>query len=58
MRSCNCWVRYQPEEFQWSTRLGAHNPQCPSYRPTLDPVKNIADAELRYEYEIVNRRET
>lgn len=48
---CNCWVRRMSAEDQFGIRYGAHNPECPVFKPTLDPVKAVADAELRMEQE-------
>ena len=44
---CNCWVSREPWEVQFAIRYGAHNPQCPRYRPSRDPVDAINDTEIR-----------
>ena len=51
MASCTCWVKFQDHEMRYTVRYGAHNPTCPVYRPSLDPVDNVKDAELRLRYE-------
>lgn len=45
--SCDCWVAQETAEEAFGIRYGAHFPQCPKYSPSLDPVKMVADAELR-----------
>ena len=45
--NCNCWVSKATEEVQVCTRWGAHNPQCPVYSPSLDPVDQIKDNHQR-----------
>jgi hypothetical protein len=49
---CRCWVRLQPEEDRYVIRCGAHNPECPMFRPSHDPVDNLHDAELRAQHEV------
>lgn len=44
---CNCWVRARPPEEQFGLRWGAHNPHCPVYRASLDPVDRKHDEEAR-----------
>jgi hypothetical protein len=47
MIMCNCWVRRADAETRFCVRRGAHNPECPTFRPTIDPVKAVQDAEER-----------
>ena len=47
MLSCTCWVASEPIENAFYVRHGAHNPQCPLYRESLDPVDRANDDELR-----------
>ena len=49
---CNCWVRRADAETRFCVRRGAHNPECPTFRPTKDPVKAVQDAEERMYHEI------
>lgn len=49
---CNCYVRYLTEEVKGYVRWGSHNPACPVYRVSLDPVDRIADDEFRASAEI------
>ena len=51
---CSCWVNSLSLVEQFGIRYGAHNPACPMFKASRDPVKNIEDAELRYQYEITN----
>lgn len=51
-RTCDCWVRLQSEVDRFGIRFGAHNPTCPVFKPTLDPVDNYHDAELRAQHEV------
>lgn len=44
---CTCWVRLQSDEERFQIRYGAHNPECLVYRPSLDPVDNLHDAQIR-----------
>jgi hypothetical protein len=52
---CNCWVATMPEEDRFSIRYGAHNPACPQYRESGDPVDRVNDEELRARFDIHNR---
>ena len=45
--SCNCYVRHLDEETQYVLHFGAHNPACPQYRVSLDPVDRKHDEEFR-----------
>ena len=46
---CSCWVKDRPDEERFSLRYGAHNPGCPVFRPSYDPLDNLRDAQLRSE---------
>ncbi len=46
-KPCNCWVASVPLEKSFGIRNGAHNPECPVFRPSLDPVDAVNDAKLR-----------
>ena len=50
--TCNCWVRLRPADERFGIRYGAHNPDCPRFHPSRDPVDAVADAELRMRYEV------
>lgn len=45
--ACNCYVRYLKEHVRFATRYGAHNPSCPWYRPSGDPVDRLKDEAFR-----------
>ncbi len=47
MSTCNCWVAHESEEIRFGIRFGAHALDCPTYRPSLDPVDEAEDNELR-----------
>ena len=49
---CNCYVRYLDAETRFGLHYGAHNPSCPEYRVSLDPVDRLNDEEFRAEVEI------
>ena len=44
---CNCWVRKLSEEKAFGVRFGAHNPICPAYQRSRDPIDDANDVELR-----------
>ena len=48
---CSCWVKDRPDEERFSLRYGAHNPGCPMFRPSCDPLDNLRDAQLRMQHE-------
>ena len=48
---CSCWVKDRPDEERFSLRYGAHNPGCPMFRPSYDPLANLRDAQLRMQHE-------
>lgn len=50
--ACNCYVRYLRPEIQFATRWGAHNPSCPEYRPSGDPVDRLHDEAFRAKVEL------
>ena len=45
--TCDCWVASQSEQDRFCIRYGAHDPACPVYRVSLDPVDAANDQELR-----------
>jgi hypothetical protein len=49
---CNCYVRFLSEEIRFGLHFGAHNPTCPAYRVSLDPVDRANDDEFRAHTEI------
>ena len=52
--ACNCYVRFiEDEHILFILRYGSHNPTCPSYRASLDPVDQMADEDFRARTEIV-----
>jgi len=44
---CTCWVKDTSEVTQFQIRRGAHAPDCPEYRESLDPVDRAYDRDLR-----------
>lgn len=46
-KSCNCYVALLPEMVRFSVRYGAHQPECPKYRESADPVDRANDIEYR-----------
>lgn len=48
---CNCYVRYLSPEIRFGLHHGAHNPKCPRYRVSLDPVDRANDDDFRREVE-------
>ena len=44
---CACYVRDLPSLHRFQLRWGAHALDCPTYKPSLDPVDNAEDAEVR-----------
>ena len=49
-RVCVCYVSQQTPEVRYSLRYGAHDPLCPVYRESGDPVDRAEDAEYRRDY--------
>ena len=49
---CRCYVRFLNDETRFSLHWGAHNPTCPVYRVSLDPVDRANDEEFRRQAEI------
>ncbi len=47
MSYCTCWVSKQPEDVRFGLRRGAHAVGCLEYRPSLDPVDKMEDANTR-----------
>ena len=46
--SCKCYVRFiEGDHILFCLRLGIHNPACPVYRASLDPVNRRADDDFR-----------
>ena len=44
---CNCYVSRLSELDRFALRRGAHEPSCPVYRESLDPVDRVRDAITR-----------
>lgn len=44
---CRCYVQLLPRHHQFQLRWGAHALDCPAYRPSLDPVDDEKDTEVR-----------
>lgn len=44
---CNCYVAHLKHDKQFTLRWGAHETTCPVYRPSLDPVNQKQDDEIR-----------
>ena len=49
---CTCYVRHLDEITRYVLHYGAHNPACPQYRVSLDPVDRVHDDEFRARTEI------
>lgn len=47
MKLCNCYVRYLSELDRFTLRNGAHDPLCPVYRRSGDPVDRAKDDAYR-----------
>ena len=47
MPRCNCYVRYLDDEARFCLHYGAHETNCPVYRPSLDPVDRAHDEDFR-----------
>lgn len=45
--TCVCYVSELPAPSRVAAHYGEHNPSCPVYRPSLDPVDRKRDARLR-----------
>ena len=48
---CNCYVGRLGDEALFTLHYGAHNPSCPVYRVSLDPVDIANDADTRTHFE-------
>ena len=46
-KPCDCYVRRLHPEMRVALHYGAHNPTCPAYRESLDPVDQQHDREFR-----------
>ena len=44
---CNCYVKDLPAAERFGIRYGAHEPDCPVYRESLDPVDRKHDEAIR-----------
>jgi len=49
--ACKCYIRKLSSIAQFGLHWGSHNPTCPAYRPSLDPVDSAADDAFRTQYE-------
>ena len=50
---CKCYVRFIDDtHILFVLRLGSHNPACPAYRASLDPVDRRTDDDFRARVEI------
>ena len=49
---CHCYVRDLTDEVRFGLRYGAHNPWCPVYRPSRDPVDRVEDTCYRIRTEV------
>lgn len=48
---CTCYASKLDDETRFTLRYGAHNPRCPAYRESGDPVDNMHDADFRATWE-------
>ena len=44
---CKCYVKNLPELDRFALRRGTHEPSCPVYRESLDPVDRVHDEITR-----------
>jgi hypothetical protein len=44
---CKCYVKNLLAYDRFALRRGAHEPSCPVYRESLDPVDRVRDAITR-----------
>ena len=49
--NCRCYVLKLPLEVALTLHWGAHEIECPTYRPSLDPVDRANDEEFRARHE-------
>ena len=47
---CRCYAAALDPVTRFGLRRGAHDPACPVYRPSLDPVDAAQDQETRDHY--------
>lgn len=52
-RLCSCYVRHLREGIRFGLHYGVHNPTCPVYRVSRDPVDCVNDAAFREEVEMI-----
>ena len=45
--NCNCYVSKLSDYKQFVIRYGAHDPNCPVYRPSRDPIDQLKDGYTR-----------
>ena len=48
---CRCYIKRMADEVIFSAHWGAHNPECPLYSVSRDPVDNLHDMEFREQFE-------
>ena len=48
--SCRCYAAALDPVTRFGLHRGAHDPACPVYRPSLDPVDAAQDQETRDHY--------
>lgn len=51
MNNCTCYVRFLSDHARFCLHHGAHNPTCPKYHPSLDPIDRQDEVEYRAEVE-------
>lgn len=49
---CTCYVGRLPDVVLFEAGRGIHNPACPVYQPSLDPVDRLNDDDFRRMAEI------
>ena len=49
---CDCYARHLAPLTQFTMHYGAHNPSCPVFKVSRDPVDAKWDIEFRNEHEI------
>jgi hypothetical protein len=54
---CNCYVSRLSELDRFSLRRGAHEPSCPVFRESRDPVDRVRDAITRELYLILDKED-
>ena len=57
---CGCYVQHLDARVRFALRFGAHDLDCPAYRPSQDPVDHLHDEQERasWKFEVGERLRT